>query len=47
MLVESKADLDKAETDAGMTPVWTAAYEGHEATVRYGQWEITNLIISD
>ena len=45
--MEGKADLDKATTDDGATPLCIAAQKAHEAIVRYGQWEITNLIISD
>ena len=44
VLVESKADVDKAATDRGFTPLYTAAQLGQEATVRYGQCEITTLI---
>jgi len=44
VLVESKADVDKATTDRGETPLMAAAFGGQEATVRYGQCEITTLI---
>ena len=34
MLLEGRADADKATTDNGSTPMYMAAHKGHDAIVR-------------